>query len=267
MRVGVGQPHRVGLRADVDEGGGQVGPVAWHRRGRGRETRGLEGRLAVEVVDRHGAGARARTLGGQGALLGLVEVGRHPGVEDDERMSPRRWSPPPLRGPRPCRPAPAGAGPARPGRCRARPAGGRSAPGCPATGRRAATVRRRRRAGRAGRGRGRPVRPWPAAAARAAVEVVAGRAFELHGRAGGAGGERGVAGGGPVGVGVVVEEQVQPGRGAEVEQRRAAPPTGSATRCGRGPGAARCSVRPRWSACCGWRSDPRARRGAAGRNL
>ena len=91
-----------------------------------------------------------------------------------------------------------------------------------------------------------------------AVQPVAGPCTRGRRRRLGAGVHVAVPVGGPVGVGVVVEEQVQPGRGAEVEQRERLCPAVQATRRGRGPAAARCSARPRWSGSSGWRRAARS---------
>ncbi len=88
MRMGVGQAHGIGAGRHVHEGGGEIGPFAADGRGRRREARCLEGRFAVEVVHGPVPGQGAHPLG-QGALLGLVEVGGDPGVEDDERVVAR----------------------------------------------------------------------------------------------------------------------------------------------------------------------------------
>ena len=219
VRVGVGQPgRRRAARADVHEGRGQVGPLAPHRRGRRREAGRLEGRLAVEVVHGPVPAERAHLLG-QGALLRLVEVGGHPGVEDDERVV-------------------AGDGGGDPGQVRhhvaaLEPRGVRRGAHVGQRGAQAAEAHRvvRPLAGQQPPGRvvgarveRREVEADPVGHGRQAQlgqvrEVVPGGALEGHGGTHGAGGQAGAAVG-HVGVGVVVEEQVEAGRGAEVEQRQ-----------------------------------------------
>ena len=215
MRVGVGQAH----------GGAPPGPrwtSAVARSGPPRRTgdggvgqaRGLEGRLAVEVV--HGAAPVERgDLLDQGALLVLVEVGGDPGVEHDEGPVARDGGGDVGAGPSACRRARGAAGAPMPARWPGRRAGGRSAPGCRATGRPAASGPRRRRTGRRARGRARPARPWRAGGARAGASgrpapCTRGRPPSRAAPAV----TDGAPVGGPVGVGVVVEEQVEAGRGA-----------------------------------------------------
>ena len=167
MRVGVGQPHR-------RRRPGRCGPAWWRGRApRAARAKAASGGPASRRASRSrggapaGCGAERAHLVGQGALLVLVEVGGHPGVEHDERAVARDGGGDRGAGRSPCRPARAGG--VRRGRARwpARRAGARSGPGCPATGRPAATARRRRRRGRPVRGRGRPARPWRAGGARA----------------------------------------------------------------------------------------------------
>ena len=140
--------------------------------------------------------------------------------------------------------------------------------GCRATGKPGASEPRRRRTGRRATGRVRPARPWRGRR-RSGRCVRSSRA--VHSRAtAGAGQLRpvriGTVAGGPIGVGVVVEEQVEPGRGPEVEQGKRLLPSRTARQCGRGRAAARSSARPRWSGSSGWRSAARSRRGARGRS-
>ena len=222
--MGVGQADRRRRRR------GRRGPAPSRGRGprggtggggRG-EAGGLEGRLAVEVVHRPRRPPSALHLGGQGALL-APRRGRPPPRSGTRRAARRRewWPPSAARSvtmsPRSRR----GRLARRRARWPARRAGARSAPGCRATGRPAATGRRRRSTGRRARGRGRPAPPWRAGAASGRLlEVVAGGALEAvtaepPAPAADAWPSPSAA---QVGVGVVVEEQVEPGRGAEVEQ-------------------------------------------------
>jgi len=86
VRVCVGQARGFAVGSHVHQRRGEVRTLAWHGRRRRRKAGRLEGRLEVEVV--HGArGAQRAHGGGQRALLLLVQVGRHPRMEHDERFA------------------------------------------------------------------------------------------------------------------------------------------------------------------------------------
>ena len=225
MRVSVGQPHGgrpVG--SDMHQRGGQIGPVPQHRRRRRREPGRLEGRFAVKVV--HGADpAQCLHLPGQGSLLVLVEVGGHPGVEDDQRSPFRDRR---RHGREVCHHVAA----LESRRVRRGAHVGQRGAQAAETHRIVGPLARKQPEGCVvGEGIDRcQIEAHPVCHRRKPDlgeerQVVASRAFESHRRARRARGQHVVPDSGPVRVRVVVEEQVESRRSAEVEQgERLLPP-------------------------------------------
>ena len=97
-------------------------------------------------------------------------------------------------------------------------------------------------------------------------QIVPHGALEGDGRAGRPGGAHGAPLGRPVGVAVIVEEQVEACGGTEVEQRQRFVASRTRPRRGRVPAGGWNSGRPRWSGSSGLRSTARALPGARGRS-
>ena len=217
VRVGVGEPYRARLLS------GRCARAQSRDRGRPfAPARGVSGARGSRRVPRSRDGGRVGRAqvpdgGGQGTLPRLVEVGGDPRVErraggrpdaaatraSSSIMSPRKSR---------------GGAASRAGVGDRRGEASKNAWGCRAIGRPGASGRRRRPTGRAGTGRVLLARPWPAGPVRAAS--TGRRARCTRGRRSTPLCRRCVPRSrrGPVGVGVVVEEQVEPGRAPEIEQ-------------------------------------------------